>query len=439
MVKVITYGTYDHFHFGHARLLERAKALGDYLIVGVTSDNFDRQRGKINVQQSLIERIDAVKKTGLADEIIVEEYEGQKIDDIINKDVDIFTVGSDWVGTFDYLNEYCKVIYLDRTKGVSSSEIREEKNKLQLGLIGESFLVKKYEKESSFVNGVEVSGIITSDFDVKKSSDLELSAEFKSLIEKSDAVYLATHPENHFFQIKYALEQNTHVICESPVTCNTDEFEELKTLAKEKKLVLFDAIKTAYSFAYIRMLRMIESDCIGKIVSVDATCTSLSQIDIINSGKHNEIWNSSTAWTPTALLPVFHILGTKYEDTHTVSKMAADNFDLFTKIDFTYKNAVAPVKVGKGVKSNGELIVSGTKGYIYVPAPWWKTDYFEIHYEDENDNKKCFYKLDGEGIRYELISFVNSIKQGKYFSNISDDCSREIIRLIQNKNVRLIN
>lgn len=122
MVKVITYGTFDLLHYGHIRLLERAKALGDYLIVGVTADDFDKIRGKINVQQSLSERINAVRETGIADEIIVEEYEGQKIDDIYRYDVDIFTVGSDWIGKFDYLNQYCKVVYLDRTKGVSSIE-----------------------------------------------------------------------------------------------------------------------------------------------------------------------------------------------------------------------------------------------------------------------------------------------------------------------------
>lgn len=113
MKKVITYGTYDLLHYGHIRLLERAKALGDYLIVGVTADDFDKSRGKINVQQSLMERIEGVKNTGIADEIIIEEYEGQKIDDIRRYGVDIFTVGSDWKGKFDYLNEYCKVIYLE--------------------------------------------------------------------------------------------------------------------------------------------------------------------------------------------------------------------------------------------------------------------------------------------------------------------------------------
>ena len=132
MVKVITYGTYDLLHYGHIRLLERAKALGDYLIVGVTADSFDLTRGKINVQQSLMERIEGVRSTGLADEIIVEEYEGQKIDDIKRYDIDIFTAGSDWEGKFDYLNEYCKVVYLDRTKGISSSEIRAEKRDLPL-------------------------------------------------------------------------------------------------------------------------------------------------------------------------------------------------------------------------------------------------------------------------------------------------------------------
>ena len=77
MTKVITYGTYDLLHHGHIRLLERAKALGDYLIVGITSDDYDMTRGKINSIQSLAERIDAIKATGIADEIIVEEYEGQ--------------------------------------------------------------------------------------------------------------------------------------------------------------------------------------------------------------------------------------------------------------------------------------------------------------------------------------------------------------------------
>lgn len=140
MKKVITYGTYDLLHYGHIRLLERAKNLGDYLIVGVTADDFDKSRGKINVRQSLMERVEAVKATGLADEIIIEEYEGQKIDDIKRFEIDIFTIGSDWKGKFDYLKEYCEVIYLDRTEGISSSELRKKKERTYVRAGGRGFI-----------------------------------------------------------------------------------------------------------------------------------------------------------------------------------------------------------------------------------------------------------------------------------------------------------
>lgn len=147
MIKVITYGTFDLLHHGHIRLLQRAKALGDYMIVGVTTDDFDKSRGKINVQQSFMERIEALKALGIADEVIAEEYEGQKIDDIKRYGIDVFTVGSDWEGQFDYLKGYCDVIYLKRTEGISSSEIRG-KREIRLGLAGDLSLLCKYKKRS---------------------------------------------------------------------------------------------------------------------------------------------------------------------------------------------------------------------------------------------------------------------------------------------------
>ena len=163
MIKVITYGSFDMLHYGHIRLLERAKALGDYLVVGVTSDDYDKVRGKINLQQSLMERVESVKATGIPDEVIIEEYEGQKIDDIKRLGIDIFTVGSDWAGYFDYLREYCQVVYLDRTQGISSSEIRSKKRSIKIGLVGEEEgrILNKYFDEANVVNGIHVSGICT--------------------------------------------------------------------------------------------------------------------------------------------------------------------------------------------------------------------------------------------------------------------------------------
>ena len=104
--------------------------------------------------------------------------------------------------------------------------------------------------------------------------------------------------------------------------------------------------------------------------------------------------------------------------------------DLFTKIDFIYNNAIASMFVAENVKSEGELIISGTKGYVYVPAPWWKTDYFEIRYEDQNKNQRYFYQLDGEGIRYELVAFAKSIELGRNNTYIDSEVSKALNRLL---------
>ena len=401
MTKVITYGTYDLLHYGHKRLLERAKSLGDYLIVGVTSDDYDRTRGKINASQSLMERIEAVKSLGIADEIIVEEYEGQKIDDIKRFDIDIFTVGSDWEGQFDYLKEYCEVVYLPRTEGISSSEIRAERRMVRLGIYGSGPVSEKYRTECGFVNGLECAGRALND------------DEYTALLGKCDAVYIQTHPRDHVRHIRQALAAGKHVLCESPIATSAEECKLLFDMAAGKQLVLMDAIKTAYATGYNRMLLLIKSGKIGDVMSVDATCTSLmppySSVEELK-----DRWNARQAWAPAALLAVFQILGHDHEDWRRTSFYApgTDDFDIFTKYDFKYASAVATVKVGKGVKSEGELVVSGTKGYVYVPAPWWKTDYFEIRYENPSDNRRYFYQLDGEGIRSELVSFIKCIESG---------------------------
>ncbi len=434
MIKVITYGTYDLLHYGHIRLLERAKALGDYLIVGVTADGFDRARGKINVKQTLMERIEAVKATGLADEIIVEEYEGQKIDDIKRYNIDIFTVGSDWKGHFDYLNEFCKVVYLDRTQGISSSELRSEKREVRIGLVGESPVLNKFATESQFVNGVNISGYCSIDSSLL-SQNLHVlpvqTSDILELIDQSDALYIVSHPSKHYSQIKTALQHKKHILCESPIALNIDQYNELKLLANENNCILMDAIKTAYSMAYNRMNLLVKSGVIGDIKSVDSVCTSLSDLESKREKDLTNTWNSICAWGPTAMLPVFQLLGTQYSDSQIVSHLISDNFDTFTKISFVYPKAVASLKVGKGVKSEGELIVSGTKGYIYIPAPWWKTDYFEVRKENPADNKRYFYQLDGEGIRYMIVSFLKAIENQKNSSYIENEVSMAMIKVVE--------
>ena len=166
MKRVITYGTYDLLHQGHINLLRRAKALGDYLIVGVTNDNFDRERGKLNVHNNVLERVEAVKATGLADKIIIEDYVGQKIDDIQKYDVDIFAIGSDWEGKFDYLNDYCQVVYLPRTEGISSTMLREDlQEDIKIGIVGTGRIAERFTPESEVVSYVKVTCVYDIDKD----------------------------------------------------------------------------------------------------------------------------------------------------------------------------------------------------------------------------------------------------------------------------------
>lgn len=434
MKTVITYGTYDMLHHGHIRLLERAKALGDYLIVGVTADDFDKSRGKINVRQPLEERTEAIRRLGIADKIIIEQYEGQKIDDIINYGVDIFTVGSDWEGYFDYLKEYCDVVYLPRTVGISSTEIREKDCMVELGLVGDSGYLHKVINESQYVNGLKLSGVCTKKPEKFSGAAELITDSFNELLDSSNAIYVHALPEKHYELVKKAVSAGKHVLCESPIALSKVQCAELFELADKNGVILTDALRTAYSTAYHRLLLVIKSGCIGDIISVDSVCTSLKDHTDLQKKDLSSLWNSITAWGPTAMLPIFQLLGTDFVHKELTSHYIDETsrFDIFNKAAFYYPKAVASMKVGNGVKSESELIISGTKGYVYVPAPWWKTDYFEVRYENPADNKRYFYQLDGEGIRNELATFVKSVERGQNDFSIGRNVSLKISEVMEN-------
>ena len=301
MIKVITYGTFDLLHQGHVNILKRAKALGDYLYVGVTTENFDVTRGKINVQQGLMERIETVRATGIADEVFPEEYVGQKIDDIKRNNIDIFAIGSDWEGAFDYLNEYCKVIYLPRTEGVSSSMLRSH-DALVLGTVGSDPSMEKLMSVSRSIDGVNMGRILLDEEYIAKKSLFKLKYNsFDALLNDVDAVYVATRPEKRYAYIKQALLKGKHVISNSPIALSVKQCNELLKFAEEKNLLLFDSIKTAYLLSFSRLILLIKSGAIGAVKSIDVTCTSLEYVDWIIKTNY---FNSFTDWGAIALLPV---------------------------------------------------------------------------------------------------------------------------------------
>jgi glycerol-3-phosphate cytidylyltransferase len=446
MKKVITYGTYDLLHEGHINLLRRAKELGDYLIVGVTNDSFDRDRGKLNVRNNVLERVEAVKATGYADQVIIEDYIGQKIDDIQKYDIDIFAIGSDWEGKFDYLNEFCQVVYLPRTEGISSTMLREESQEIvKVGIIGCGRVAHRFPTEAHVVNGIEVCAAydilpdVTEHFQ-KEYEFIHACTSAEDLYKQVDAVYIATPHLSHYEYIKQALEAKKHVLCETPMVLNGEQAKEMYALAEKQGCILMEANKTAHCPAFNHLMVMIKSGLIGEVVDVEASLSKLwddkpmlREFDVEQAG------GSFYELGSYPLLPIIKLLGTDFKQLNFYSRMK-NEVDMYTKGIMHYDKAVCTFKVGLGVKTEGNLVISGTKGYAYVPAPWWKTDFFELRYEDQNDNKKFFYKWDGAGLRYEIQEFISCILNHRQSSSRlrrrESICMAEIMQqFVERKNV----
>ncbi|MEE1222977.1 MAG: Gfo/Idh/MocA family oxidoreductase, partial [Bacteroidaceae bacterium] len=376
MKKVITYGTFDLLHEGHINILRRAKELGDYLIVGVTSDSFDRGRGKLNVRNNVLERVEAVRKTGFADEIIIEDYLGQKIDDIQKYGIDVFVLGSDWQGKFDYLKEYCRVVYLPRTEGISSTMLREQsQTEIKIGVVGAGRISDRFVKEAGYVSGVAVSSV----YDIDRAKALTLlsnnqipniCSSFEELLGRVDAVYIATPHLTHCDLIRQALQAHKHVLCETPMVLSADEAKELFALAEANGVILMEANKTAHCPAFNHLVVMVKSGVIGEVVDIEASLSKVWNDKSLREFDPGQAGGSLYELGSYPLLPIVKLLGTDIKDVDFYSRMEG-GVDVYTKGVLRYAKAVCSFKVGLGVKTEGNLVISGTKGYVYVPAPWW--------------------------------------------------------------------
>lgn len=413
MTKVITYGTFDLFHEGHYRLLQRAKALGDYLMVGVTTEAYDKARGKLNVVDSLVTRIENIRKTGFADEIIIEETPGQKVNDIRKFQIDIFAIGSDWVGVFDYLKDYCKVVYLERTKNISSTMLREQNSPIQrIGMIGTGRIAARFIPEARLVSGISTQGVYNPHIESARrfADQWEINAytTLEELYDAVDVVYIASPHETHYEYIRSALAHGKHVLCEKPMVLQRGQAEELFAFAKEKSLILFEGIKTAYCPGFHKLLGIACSGTIGNIRNVEACFTKLEKRD--SRELTDSIYGGSfTELGSYVMLPVLKLLGHHFENIRFDTIKNEKGLDIFTRVSLNYPMGIATATCGLGVKSEGRLLISGTKGYIVAEAPWWKTSYFEVHYEDAGSVDKYSETFLGDGLRYEISDFLSMI------------------------------
>ncbi len=428
MKKVITYGSFDLFHEGHYNLLKRAKALGDYLIVGVTTEQYDESRGKLNIVDSLDKRIENVRSSGFADEVIVEDHPGQKVEDVQKYGVDIFTVGSDWQGAFEYLEPYCEVVYLERTKNISSTQMRERgHNIIRIGIIGSGRIAERFVPEAKYVSGVLVNSVYNPHLagaqNFARRFELDMATDvLEDFWDEVDAVYIASPHETHYRYAKAALEQGKHVLCEKPLAFSKREAEELFAISRKQEKVLLEAIKTAYCPGFVQMMGIAKSGAIGKICDVEACFTRLTSPELRERTDRN-YGGGFTEFGSYTLLPIIKLMGADYKDVRFDSILDENGIDLYTKASFRYDNGMAMSKSGVGVKSEGQLLISGTRGYILAESPWWLTQYFEVRYEDPNKKDRYFSKFLGQGLRYEISDFAYMIHghQGRSFKFTAED------------------
>ena len=198
-----------------------------------------------------------------------------------------------------------------------------------------------------------------------------------------------------------------HVLCEIPFTLSKTEAQELYQMAEERHLVLLEASKTAFCPAFGHIVTLVKSGIIGEVVDVSASLSKMveaptRELDPAQAG------GAMTEHAPLTLMAIIKLLGIEWKDLSFHTKRQ-NGVDIYTKGVINYPHATSSFTLGIGVKTEGNLVISGTKGYVYVPAPWWLTSYFEVRYEDQTKNRKYFYSYDGEGLRYEIQEFLSMV------------------------------
>lgn len=300
---------------------------------------------------------------------------------------------------------------------------------LRLGIIGTGRIAERFVKEAWQNYGFILSAVYNphgesaNAFVVKHLCDLEKgytggceeafvisTDEFDEFLKEVDAVYVASPHDTHFSYAQKLLEEGKHVLCEKPLAFTQRQAEQLYLLAKEKGLVLMEALKTAYCPGFQGLLDTIESGKIGELVEVEACFTRITPTntrewtDLAYGGSFTELGSY-------VLYPVIKLLGTNYKEVNFHSRYHVNGLDAFTKIDFDYGNRFASCKVGIGAKSEGQMIITGSKGYIVVQAPWWMTRKFQVRYEDPNRVEEFEFPYEGSGLQYECGAFADRILQ----------------------------
>lgn len=300
---------------------------------------------------------------------------------------------------------------------------------IRVGIIGTGRIAKRFVQEMKKVQDMKITVVcnphMESAMGFAERNGIEYYTDhMEKMADQVDAVYVATPHEKHYTYAKRMLDIGKHVLCEKPLTLSREQAEELYTLARQKECVLMEAIKTAFCPGFLEIIKVAKSGKIGEIVDVEAAFTKLTPIST-REYQDADYGGSFTELGTYPLLPIMAFFGTEYDDIRFFSRYFSTGVDTYTKAYLVYGDKTATCKTGIGAKSEGQLLITGTRGYILVPSPWWLTTYFEVHYEDPDLIEKYSYPFEGAGMIYEIEAFKSRILSKQVVSMI--DARKSII------------
>lgn len=320
-----------------------------------------------------------------------------------------------------------KVISRERAPHISTVKFYNHKSRVvRVGIVGTGRIAPRFIAEAKYVSGMNIRGAYNPYRECAIQFEEEFGVKgffnkFQEFLEKVDAIYIASTHETHYSYAKTALENGKHVLCEKPLAFTKLQAEELFELAENKGLVLMEGIKTAYCPGFEKLMNVAKSGIIGDVCDVEACFSRITQPEL-REMSDVDYGGAFLEFGSYTVLPIFKLLGLDYQQITIDSIQAENGVDLYTKIHFRYKEGLALSKSGIGVKSEGQLIIAGTKGYILVESPWWLTRKFEIRYENPNQIDKYTIDFNGDGLRYEIKEFITEIKgRGNCSYNITKE------------------
>lgn len=280
---------------------------------------------------------------------------------------------------------------------------------MRLGIIGTGRIAGRFVSEAECVDGIDVVTVYNPHIEsagkfAGQYGIVEYTDDIDILCAETEGIYIASPHETHYGYVKEMLERGKHVLCEKPLCFCGKQAMELFEMAEKNHLTLMEAVKTAYCPGFQKLIEIAKSGTIGEIRDVEAAFTRLTPQ---NTREFCDLkyGGSFTEFGSYTLLPVIKLLGINYKHIVFESLYNVCGIDEYTKVYLTYEKGMATAKTGLAVKSEGQLLISGTKGYILAESPWWLTKKFQVRYEDPSKIEQYAMPFEGQGLRYEIQIF----------------------------------